>query len=79
MKVKSIIRIVLPKYVIVVHQHQSPDWQYEHLGVTGMQTLAHLNQELPMEQLAKKIAAIRGVASVEIVGWDNNGIRIENE
>jgi hypothetical protein len=79
MKVKSIIRVVLPRYVIIVHQYQSPDWQYEHIGVTGMQTLAHLNQELPMEQLAKKIAAIRGVASVEIVGWDNNGIRIENE
>lgn len=76
MKVESITRIALPKYVIIVHQHRHNDWQFEHNGYSQIDVLAHNNQDLPMRDLANILIEIEGVSSVEIVGWDNNGLRI---
>lgn len=76
MKVESITRIALPKYVIIVHQHRQSDWQFEHNGYSQIDVLAHNNQDLPMRDLANILIEIEGVSSVEIVGWDNNGLRI---
>lgn len=76
MKVESIIRIALPKYVIVIHQSRNNDWQYEHGGYSEIDLIAHTNQDLPMRDLANILIEVEGVSSVEIVDWNNNGLRI---
>lgn len=79
MKIKSITRIVLPKYIIIVQQTQSLEWDYEQRGITELEVLAYSIQDASMREVAERLLSVSGVCSVEIVGWDNNGIRMENE
>lgn len=77
MKVQSIIRVAVGKYVVRVFLEESVNFQYTQLGVTDTEIVIHRNQDLPMMELAKKLLENRRVFAVEITSWDQNGVRVE--
>lgn len=77
MKVQSVFRIALPRYILRVYKNEESDFEYVFQGYTELEIEAHRNQDLPMMELARKILAMQQVTAVEIIGWENNGVRVE--
>lgn len=77
MKIKSIIRIVLSRCVIILHLHESEDFRYCNLKTSELHAFAEFYQDLPIDELAKKFTTIHRISSIEITDWNSNGVRIE--
>lgn len=77
MKVQSIIRGAVGKYVARVFLEESEDFQYNQLGISDVEIVMHRHQDLPMMELARKLLENERVCAVEITSWDQNGVRVE--
>jgi len=77
MKVQSIIRVAVGKYVARVFLEESEDFQYNQLGISDVEIVMHRHQDLPMMELVKKLLENEKIRAVEITSWDNNGVRVE--
>lgn len=77
MTVKSIFRIALPKYVVRVYRDEDANFEFSQSGFTPIELAAYKNQDLPLMELARKILEMPNVSSVEVINWDNNGVRID--
>jgi hypothetical protein len=68
----SILSFSTPKYKVRVWRSKP----YEPTGFTDIQLLAmHIQDVLPLQELAEKLLAQDSVIEVEVLDWDNNGIR----
>jgi len=73
MKVQSIIRIGVGKYVVRAFVDQLESFECAH----ETEMVVYDNQNLPIMELAKKLLENEKISAVEITNWDNNGVRVE--
>lgn len=68
----SILSFSTPKYKVRVWRSKA----YEPTGFTDIQLLAmHLQDALPLQELAERLLAQDSVVEVEVIDWDNNGVQ----
>lgn len=72
--IESMHRITVPKYVIRVWKQETPDYKHTQSGITELELLAHKNQDLAPEDLARKILEVEDINAVEVLGWDGCGV-----
>lgn len=72
--IESKYRISLPKYTVFVWRSELPEYKHEPKGFEALDTIAHKNQDLPMEELGRLLVQEESVSQVEILDWDQRGI-----
>jgi hypothetical protein len=72
METVSILTFSTPRYKVRVLRSKP----YEATGFTDLQVFAmRLQDSLELPQLAEKLLAQDSVIEVEVLDWDNNGVR----
>lgn len=72
MAIVSILSFSTPKYKVRVWRSKP----YEPTGFTDIQLLAmNLQDTLTLQKLAEELLAQDSVLEVEVLDWDNNGVR----
>lgn len=72
MAIVSILSFSTPKYKVRVWRLKP----YEPTGFTDIQLLAmNLQDTLTLQKLAEELLAQDSVLEVEVLDWDNNGVR----
>lgn len=72
--IERMTRFTLPKYTIRVWTQESLDYQYSVVGLSAVELVAHVHQDLPMRELVEKMLEVEGVNAVECLDWTLNGI-----
>lgn len=71
---ESMTRISLPKYTIRVWRSEDLNFEYTPGLYSDIEQTARANEDDSATVLARKIGSLPGVAAVEVLGWDTNGV-----